>query len=114
VIRAFGVRGMQARLREHMRLARLFAEEVERDPHLELLAPVNFSVVVFRKLSSGADEEELDRINARLLERLNASGEVFLSHRRVTGKSALRLAVGTRRTRQRHVRRVLELIRQES
>lgn len=114
VIRAFGVRGMQDRLREHMRLARLFAEEVERDPHLELLAPVNFSVVVFRKLSSGADEEELDRINERLLERLNASGEVFLSHSRVKGKYALRLAVGNLRTRERHVRRVLELIRQES
>lgn len=113
VIRAFGVHGMQERLREHMRLARPFAEEVDRDPHLERLAPVDFSVVVFRRTAAGADEEELDRINERLLERLNASGEVFLSHSRVKGKYALRLAIGNLRTRERHVRRVLELIRKE-
>lgn len=113
VFRAFGVQGMQDRLREHMRLARMFADEVDRDPHLERLAPVDFSVVVFRKLVPGADEEELDKVNERVLERLNASGEVFLSHSRVKGKYALRLAVGNLRTREHHVRRVLELIRAE-
>ncbi len=110
VIRAFGVDGIQERLREHMRLARLFAEEVDADPTLERLAPVDFSVVVFRKVVPGADDEELDRINESLLERLNSSGEVFLSHSRVKGKYALRLAIGNLRTQERHVRRVLELL----
>lgn len=110
VLRAFGVQGIQDRLREHIRLARLFADEVDRHPRLERLAPTHFSVVVFRRVVPGADDEELDRINERLLERLNASGEVFLSHSRVKGRYALRLAVGNLRTRERHVRRVLELI----
>src|SRR5690606_39079905 len=59
----------------------------------------------------GADEAELEALNAALLERLNATGEVFLSHTRVNGKFALRLAIGNLRTTKSHVRRVWELAR---
>ena len=110
VLRYFGVHGIEARLREHIRLARLFADAVERAPDLELLAPVQFSVVVFRHRPADMQDAELDAYNQALLERLNATGEVFLSHTIVRGRFGLRLAVGNLRTTERHVRRVLELI----
>src|SRR5690606_12943182 len=83
---------------------------VERAPDLELLAPVQFSVVVFRHRPADMQDAELDAYNQALLERLNATGEVFLSHTIVRGRFGLRLAVGNLRTTERHVRRVLELI----
>jgi aromatic-L-amino-acid decarboxylase len=113
VLRYFGARGLADRLREHLRLARLFAGWVDDAPDFERLAPTTMSVVVFRHHPPGVDDEkELDALNARLLERLNATGEVFLSHTRVDGRYALRLAVGNLRTREEHVRRAWELARE--
>jgi aromatic-L-amino-acid decarboxylase len=114
VLRYFGANGMAERLREHIRLARLFAAEVDADPGMERLAPTRFSVVVFRLRPPGLEPgPELDAYNEAALNALNASGEVFLSHTRVRGLYAMRLAIGNLRTRERHVRRVLELLRQE-
>jgi aromatic-L-amino-acid decarboxylase len=112
VLRWFGATGLQARLAEHIRLAQLFRGWVETSPDFELLAPTPFSVVVFRHHPPGVDDEaELDRLNAALLERVNASGEVFLSHTRAKGRYAIRLAVGNIRTREEHVRRAWEIVR---
>ncbi|HLU24399.1 MAG TPA: pyridoxal-dependent decarboxylase [Longimicrobiales bacterium] len=109
-LRYFGVTGLADRLREHIRLARLFADRVDASPLFERLAPVTFSVVVFRYRPDGISEDEADALNARLLERLNATGEVFLSHTRVRGRFALRLAVGNLRTTQAHVERAWTLV----
>lgn len=112
VLRWFGATGLQARLAEHIRLAQLFRGWVETSAEFELLAPAPFSVVVFRHHPAGMDDEaELDRLNAALLERVNASGEAFLSHTRAKGRYAIRLAVGNIRTREAHVRRAWEIIR---
>ncbi|MFS8637102.1 MAG: pyridoxal-dependent decarboxylase [Gemmatimonadota bacterium] len=111
VLRYFGTEGIANRLREHVRLARLFASLVDESEDFERLMPVPMSVVVFRYRPAGADEAELEALNAALLERLNATGEVFLSHTRVNGKFALRLAIGNLRTTESHVRRVWELAR---
>jgi len=111
VLRYFGTEGIANRLREHVRLARLFASLVDESEDFERLMPVPMSVVVFRYRPAGADEAELEALNAALLERLNATGEVFLSHTRVDGKFALRLAIGNLRTTESHVRRVWELAR---
>lgn len=110
VLRYFGAEGIAARLREHLRLARLFQSWVDEASDFERLAPVPFSVVVFRFRPPGLDEEALERHNARLLERINATGEVLLSHTRVRGRFALRLAVGNLRTTETHLRRVWELM----
>ena len=118
VLRYFGSSGLQARLAEHMRLARLFAEWVDASDGFERLAPVPLSVVCFRARPPGyADADSgsqadpaLDELNARVLEAVNASGEVFLSHTRIGGRYALRLAVGHIRTRERHVARAWELL----
>jgi aromatic-L-amino-acid decarboxylase len=112
VLRAFGASGISSVLREHLRLARLFADRVDEHPEFERLAEVPFSVVNFRHHPQGvADGAALDEWNAALLDRVNASGEVFLSHTRVRGRFALHLAIGNIRTQEKHVRRAWDLLK---
>jgi aromatic-L-amino-acid decarboxylase len=110
VLRHFGAEGIRQRLVEHMRLARLFAAWVDSDPAFERLAPVPFSVVCFRARPARVPEGELDRFNERLLEAVNATGEVFLSHTQLDGALVLRLAVGHLRTTEAHVAHAWELL----
>jgi aromatic-L-amino-acid/L-tryptophan decarboxylase len=107
ILRYFGGDGIRARLAEHMRLARLFADWVDADADFERLAPVPFSVVCFRARPRARAwaEAELEALNERLLSAMNATGEVFLSHTKLNGRYALRLAVGNLRTEERHVAR---------
>ena len=100
-IRWFGVDGMAARLREHVRLARLFASWVDADPDWERLAPVPFATVCLRH-RKGTD---LDATNAAILERVNASGKVYLSHTKLDGRYTLRVAIGNPRQTESHVAR---------
>ena len=112
VLRYFGRAGIAEALREHCRLARRFADWVDDAPDVERLAPVPLSVVAFRFRPPGLDDEALDALNAAVLDRVNASGEVFLSHTRVSGRYAIRLAVGNLRTTEAHVRRAWELLQE--
>ncbi|HWC05238.1 MAG TPA: pyridoxal-dependent decarboxylase [Methylomirabilota bacterium] len=116
VFRAFGRSGIETRLREHMRLGRLFADWVDADPDWERIAPVPFSTVVFRlrPRTWAADDAQLGGLNERLLEGVNASGEAFLSHVVLDGRYALRLAIGNIRTEERHVQRAWEILRAEA
>jgi aromatic-L-amino-acid decarboxylase len=111
VFRYFGTEGIAARIREHVRLAQAFADRVDRHPKLERLAAVPFSVVCFRiHPKEIADEDELQRLNASALERVNAGGEVFLSHTKLKGKYCLRLAIGNLQTDEPRVDRAFQLI----
>jgi aromatic-L-amino-acid decarboxylase len=113
VLRYFGASGMRERLRAHIRLAAQFGDWVDHEAGWERLTRSPFSVVVFRHHPAGVDDPaELERVNARILERVNASGEVFLSHTKVQGRYAIRLAVGNLRTEERHVRRAWQLLRE--
>ncbi|HVZ20419.1 MAG TPA: pyridoxal-dependent decarboxylase, partial [Vicinamibacterales bacterium] len=115
VLRHFGAAEIRGVYREHMRLARLFAEWVDADDRFERLAPVPFSVVCFRvRAQGGLEAAALDALNQRLLDAVNASGEVFLSHTRLRGALALRLAIGHLRTSEAHVRRAWELLTAET
>jgi aromatic-L-amino-acid decarboxylase len=98
VLRCYGREGLQALIREHVRLAQLFASWVEDEPGWEIAAPHALSVVCFRR--EGSDEE-----NAAILERVNRSGEAFLSQTRLDGRLVLRLAIGNARTTEDDVRR---------
>ncbi|CAI8035292.1 Tryptophan decarboxylase 2 [Geodia barretti] len=91
VLRYFGADGIRRRIAEHMRLARCFADWVDASDRFERLAPAPFSVVCFRA-NPAAPAGDLDDLNARLLDAVNATGEVFLSHTRLDGRFALRLA----------------------
>ena len=103
VLRHFGAAGVRARLAEHIRLAQLFARWVDESATFERLAPAPFSVVCFRARGD-------DALNERILESINRSGEVFLSHTRLNGVFTLRLAVGNLRTEERHVARAWDLL----
>jgi aromatic-L-amino-acid decarboxylase len=112
VIRNFGVDGLRSLIREHIRIARQLGEWIDDDPELERMAAINFSTVLFRHCPSGVSGRELDDYNARLLERVVASREVYLSHTRVRGRYALRIAIGNIHTTEAHVRRALELVKE--
>jgi aromatic-L-amino-acid decarboxylase len=105
VIRCYGREGLQQRIREHIRLAELFERWVDADPEWEVCAPRRFSVVCFRRNAS--DEE-----NEALLERVNRSGEIFISHTRLKGRYVLRLAIGNARTTEADVRRAWDVLMQ--
>jgi aromatic-L-amino-acid/L-tryptophan decarboxylase len=104
VLRCYGAERLRALQREHIRLAQLFASWVDADPDWELVAPQRFSLVVFRRNGS-------DAANEAILERANASGEIFLSHTKLDGRYVLRLAIGNARTTEDDVRRAWEVLR---
>ncbi|MBA2305926.1 MAG: aminotransferase class I/II-fold pyridoxal phosphate-dependent enzyme [Acidobacteria bacterium] len=111
VMRHFGAEGLRDRIAEHMRLARLFASWVDDSETFERLAPVPFSVVCFRATGPvDAIQIDVDALNERILESVNRSGEIFLSHTRLHGKYAIRLAIGNLHTTEQHVRRAWNLI----
>lgn len=113
VFRAFGVDGLAARVREHCRLARLFEGLVKDDAGFELSAPTPFSNVCFRATFPDRDDTAHDRLNEDIMNRANATGEMFLSHTKLRGRLVLRLAIGNIRTEERHVRRAFEILRRE-
>ena len=115
ILRHFGAEGLRARLAEHIRLAALFAGWVDADPGFERLAPAPFSVVCFRAKPPGDwSEARLEHLNAAIVEAVNATGEIFLSHTKLDGRYAIRMAIGHIHTEERHVRRAWELIRQHA
>ena len=107
VLRCYGRDGLQALIREHVRLAGLFEGWVREEPGWEVCAPRHFSLVCFRR--DGTDEA-----NEALLERVNASGEAFLSHTRLDDRYVLRLAIGSARTTEDDVRAVWDVLRREA
>jgi aromatic-L-amino-acid decarboxylase len=107
VLRCYGAERLRAIVREHIRLAELFCGWVEESPAWELVAPQRFSLVVFRRV--GSDEE-----NEELLTRVNDSGEIFINHTRLDGRYVLRLAIGNARTTEADVRRAWEVLNREA
>ena len=113
VMRYFGREGLVARLREHCRLAQVFAGWVEESPDWELMAPVPFALVCFRAAPAGHSEDELNALNAlneKIMNEINASGEAYLSHTKLDGKFTLRLSVGSIRVEERHLEKVWGLL----
>jgi aromatic-L-amino-acid decarboxylase len=111
VIRYFGREGLIDRIREHCRLARLFASWVEDSPNFELLAPVPFALVCFRACPAGV--EDLDALNERIMNEINASGEAYLSHTKLNGIFTLRLSVGSIRVEERHLKKVWDMLNEK-
>jgi aromatic-L-amino-acid/L-tryptophan decarboxylase len=105
VLRCYGRAGLQARIREAVRLAELFEGWVRNELEWEICAPRQFSLVCFRRDGSDADNEAI-------VERVNRSGELFLSHTRLGGRYVLRLAIGNERTTEADVRRAWEALKE--
>jgi aromatic-L-amino-acid decarboxylase len=118
VIRHFGVKGLQAYIREHIRLTGVFLELIGADPAFEICAPHPLNLVCFRLLAPGRDAAVHDALNRDLLARLNASGRLYLTHTVLPdpsgagSRAVLRYCIGTATTREEHVRGAWDLIRQ--
>ncbi|HEY3072611.1 MAG TPA: pyridoxal-dependent decarboxylase [Candidatus Limnocylindrales bacterium] len=121
-LRWFGLEGLRRRIERHIELAQQFAGWVDSDPDWERLAPVPFSTVCFRyrpRALAGREAERdlaarLDRANELLMDRVNRSGEVFLSHTRLRDRFTIRVAIANLRTEPRHVAQAWELLRREA
>ena len=107
LIRHYGVEGLQHNVREHVRLAQQFAEWVRRDDRFELAAPAPLNLVCFRHKAG-------DAVNQGIMDRLNQSGDLFLTHTKIKGKLTLRLSIGQLHTQERHVEKAWTRIQQEA
>ncbi len=105
VIRSYGIEGLQARIRLHVQLAQEFADWVRQDPRFELAAPVPLCLVCFRHRGG-------DAANQQLLEQLNASGRMFLSHTRLDDQLTLRMSIAQSQTQRPHVQQAWQQIQQ--
>lgn len=105
VIRYYGVEGLQHHVRQHVALAQEFAGWVRDSSDFELAVQPPLNLVCFRH--TGGDES-----NRRLLERLNSSGQIYLTHTILDGKYTLRLCVGQTHTTHQHVRQAWRLIQE--
>jgi aromatic-L-amino-acid/L-tryptophan decarboxylase len=109
VWRTFGREGLAARIRDHLRLAQLFAQWVKEDTRFELSAPTVMGVVCFRLKC--ANDSESDRRNAQIVESINAGGETYLMQTKLRGRTVMRIGLGNLLTTEEHLRRVWEIIR---
>ncbi len=112
VIRHYGVEGLQHHARQHVRLAQQFAEWVRKDDRFELAAPVPLNLVCFRHKAGDAANQ--DAINQSIMDRLNRSGDLYLTHTKLNGKLTLRMSIGQTHTEERHVARAWKRVREEA
>lgn len=114
VLRYFGAEGLRGLLRGHIALAQEFAAWVRAEPGWEVLAPHPLSVVCFRCAPPGVSEEERDVINERIMHGVNATGEIYISHTKLEGRFALRMAIGNLRTSRSDVEAAWHLLRTQA
>lgn len=114
VLRSYGARRLREIVAGHLALAREFAEWVAATDGWQLAAPVPVNTVCFRYAPAGVDPDERDRLNRALRDRVNADGAIYLTMTELNGAATLRLAIGQRRTEQRHVEEAWAVLRREA
>jgi aromatic-L-amino-acid/L-tryptophan decarboxylase len=115
VLRSMGAEEIRTRLRGHIELAQRFAQWVDETPEWETMAPHPLSLVCFRYHPRGVDNDEaLERLNAQLLDAVNATGEMFISHTKIDGAYVLRLAIGNLRTTRSDVEAAWAILQREA
>ena len=113
VLRAYGQEGLITRLREHLRLAELFGGWVDASPDFERMAPTVFSTVCFRAHPHELDDRAaLNKLNEELMNSVNDTGHIFISHTKLNGRYTLRLAIGNIRTEERHIAQAWALLQE--
>jgi aromatic-L-amino-acid decarboxylase len=120
IIRSLGTEGIADTIKEQMSYAQRLGGMIQQNPSFELLAPIPFSTLVFRfipphlKNSNTDHESEVNCLNERLLERVNETGQVFLSHTKLRGKYTLRLTIGNLKTTWNDVKLAWDIIQQKA
>lgn len=110
VLRTYGVKGLQAKIRADIELAHYAEKSLKDRGDIEILAPVNFNLICFRYYDKSASEEELNSINERLLRDINSTGQVFLSHTKLNGKFTVRFVIGQTNVKKQHVDKALAIV----
>jgi aromatic-L-amino-acid decarboxylase len=113
VLRDFGVEKLQEKIRSHLAWAQNLSGQIEASEDFELLAPVPLATICFRYKPPGVEEENLlNDLNSELLESLNKTGKIYLTHTKLNGKYTIRLVIGQTQLKEDHVIKAWELIRQ--
>ena len=112
VIRTYGVEGLQAAIREHLRLAKMLAGLIEAEKDFELMAPVPLNTVCFRYRPDGMSDSEADSLNERINHALNDSGKIYLTHTKVHGRYVMRMVTAQTNVTEHHVTEAWNLIRE--
>ncbi len=111
VIRNFGVQGIQQKLRGHMQMASWLKQQIEASEDFSLLAPVPLNLVCFHyHPGKSLSKETLNKLNEKLMQTLNDSGKLFMSHTKLNGYFTLRMVIGNTDVKERHVREAWDLI----
>jgi aromatic-L-amino-acid decarboxylase len=111
LIREQGINGLKDKIRLHLKLTQKIVNQIKKSDSFELLAPVPLNTICFRfQPSSIEDENELNRINKQLLEELNSTGKVFLTHTKLNGKFTIRFVIGQTQVQEKHVDKAWDLI----
>jgi aromatic-L-amino-acid decarboxylase len=111
VIRSYGVKGLQEKVRYHIEIAAKLSKWISAEPDFEILAPVVISVVCFRFKPLGMDEEQVNKLNEKLNHLLNDSGKIYLTHTVLNGKYTLRMVTAQTNVTLTHVEKAWELIK---
>ncbi|CAO2839809.1 unnamed protein product [Amaranthus hypochondriacus] len=114
VLRLYGQEGLQAYIRNHISLAKRFEDLVRQDSRFEVVTPRTFALVCFRLLPPDDDESQCDKLNRDLLEAVNSTGKMFISHTVLSGKYTLRLAVGAPLTEKKHIDASWEIFQEKA
>lgn len=115
VIRNFGIEGLRNKIRTHIELAQKQKSVIEQDLDFELLAPVPLNTICFRYHPSYIDDDnKLNELNSKLLELVNDSGKLFITHTKLDGRFTLRMVIGNTNVEQRHVDEAWNLIKEKS
>lgn len=109
VFRTFGRSGIVARIRDHLRLAKLLVDWIKADPRFELSAPVVMGVICFRL--TAPDANRADELNSALVEKVNASGRAYVNQTKLKGRTVARIGLGNVLTTEEHLRNVWQVIR---
>jgi len=111
VIRSFGVKGLKQKVRNHVNMAMELEQQINRSDRFEMVTPRTLNLVCFRFKPFGvSDEESINRLNEQLLQELNATGNIYLSHTKLNGKYTLRMVIGQTQVNRAHVEKAWELI----
>ncbi len=114
VFSTFGQQGLVQRIRENIRLAKLFASWIDSDEQFEILAPVNMGVVCFRAVwaeKETASDTDLDELNKSIVRYVNSTGRAYITHTVLNDRIALRVAVGNVLTTEHHLRQTFDLLK---
>ncbi|KAL8252743.1 hypothetical protein R6Q59_036436 [Mikania micrantha] len=114
VLRLYGVKNLQSYIRNHIKLAQQFENLVAQDTRFEIVATRTFSLVCFRLLPANKNEEDANKLNRDLLDAVNSSGQIFISHTVLSGKYILRFVVGATLTEERHIVAAWKLFQEAS